>query len=1263
MKSLPTYAIRLAVLCILALATIQSFAQTDSIIQEDWVSTYSRQDSIQNIATAVHGSCIYVAGHTSAAPNGEDITIIRYSDLGDTLWVRHFNGAGNGNDRALAVTCDASGNVFVTGYVTAAGGDLDMILLKYSINGNLLWNVSYDNGGTDIALAIGADASNNIYIGGNSFGVNNDDFTVIKYDNNGVQQWVEKYDNGAVDQLVAMKVDPAGNSYATGTSDNGNDNDIATILVDPMGNTTWSVRYDALGTDDIARDIALDGNGNIYVTGLFDNSNDDMLLLSYSQSSVLQWERTFDGGLGEDEGHSIFAETGKVTVIASTQFSGTNRIAAINQYDDLGDLIWSQRIYKVIDNKQRVKIIGDDNGGYYVMFSAFNQGNFDYLVSAFTANGAERWLRLFNGANDDVDVAGDVSTDGNGNVFVTGQSYNGSAFDFATVKYSYEDLIIPPDLNGEPAGKNVVFTQNEGQIIDTDGNSRPDIKFRTYTTDPDVFVLDDFVSHLFTTMDTIHNDVDTLVRIDMTPFGETANVSEPFQFEEAEGVSNFYQAHVPKGRVGASGFHRIVYPERFDDIDMHIYSNANGLKYYFVVAPNGDPSGLQLEFTGQNSISVDGNGNLVLPTDIGTLTFVRPNAYQLDANNQIVPLSWQPSYSVGGNIVSFSINVYDPSLPLVFQMDRGAAGGGGGNENLDWSTYYGGSGAEEFHEIRATSTGTYVVGQQEAGNFPISNFFQGTNAGWKDAIILKFNGTSPAYSTYYGGADLEELDNCVSDVSGNLFVLGRTNSLTTFPTVDAGGISHFQSQQLCACPVCEDAFIGRLSPTGQLTWSTYLGGMCGVANVQTQSGGIFINSQGDIITVGLETSFSQYPTFDGGGGAYFSTTGGGFITVFDPNTLALVHSTLFDVQDIQDVHLDASDRLYITGIVNGSNVLPIVDPGGGAFMQPLYAGGLVDGFLARFDSDYSLRWSTYLGGDDRDFPHALTTDINDNLYVVGETESSNYLTQNGGGGTFFEPFFQGCGTAFSFARCDAVISKFDPNGVPLVSTYIGGTANEGAFNITVDANNTLYLVGSTGSDDLPFPSTTPNLWFSQPSLANAVDDQDDAMIYAFDQNIVHKWTTYFGGEEIDVMFSADALGATYLYTCGATNSQSTFPLQDFGSGYYQGTSGGFVDGFISRFAITSFLPTGFEEEIVDGAFSIYPNPTSSDLTISFVEQQKNVVIQVYDVSGKLLVERDLIGSSSQNVVYLNDMQLPSGMYMINIRTADFTKTAKFIVKD
>jgi hypothetical protein len=203
MKSLPTYAIRLAVLCILALATIQSFAQTDSIIQEDWVSTYSRQDSIQNIATAVHGSCIYVAGHTSAAPNGEDITIIRYSDLGDTLWVRHFNGAGNGNDRALAVTCDASGNVFVTGYVTAAGGDLDMILLKYSINGNLLWHVSYDNGGTDIALAIGADASNNIYIGGNSFGVNNDDYTIIKYDNNGVQQWVEKYDNGVVDQLVA----------------------------------------------------------------------------------------------------------------------------------------------------------------------------------------------------------------------------------------------------------------------------------------------------------------------------------------------------------------------------------------------------------------------------------------------------------------------------------------------------------------------------------------------------------------------------------------------------------------------------------------------------------------------------------------------------------------------------------------------------------------------------------------------------------------------------------------------------------------------------------------------------------------------------------------------------------------------------------------------------------------------------------------------------------------------------------------------------
>jgi len=99
--------------------------------------------------------------------NNYDILVAKYNSSGVLQWIQQYNGAGNGDDMALGLYIDASGNVYITGTVTTAT-NVDAITIKYNSSGTQQWLTTYNGTGSafDSGTDLTTDASGNVYITG-----------------------------------------------------------------------------------------------------------------------------------------------------------------------------------------------------------------------------------------------------------------------------------------------------------------------------------------------------------------------------------------------------------------------------------------------------------------------------------------------------------------------------------------------------------------------------------------------------------------------------------------------------------------------------------------------------------------------------------------------------------------------------------------------------------------------------------------------------------------------------------------------------------------------------------------------------------------------------------------------------------------------------------------------------------------------------------------------------------------------------------------
>jgi predicted house-cleaning NTP pyrophosphatase (Maf/HAM1 superfamily) len=385
---------------------------------------------------------VYVTGSSVQilpVDTGADYTTIKYSASGSELWMRLYNGPGNGNDVASALALDGAGNVYVTGGSAGAGTGSDYATIKYSASGVRLWVQRYDGpgNGSDSATAVAVDASGNVYVTGGSSG-DADDYATLKYAASGDELWVARYDGpgNRRDVATALALDRAGNVYVTGTSFGSSTDDYATLKYTASGDELWVGRYNGSGSgDDSAAAVAVDACGNVYVTG---QSGGSYATIKYDADGNPLWVTRFGNGVARA---LVVDSSGNVYVTGSSAASGASANYATVKYDTDGNQLWVARYNGPGNGEDNARALAlDASGNVYVTGESDGVPgltvNYDYATVKYDAEGNEVWVARYNGPGNSSDSATALALDGSGNVYVTGSSVGiGTGSDYATIQY------------------------------------------------------------------------------------------------------------------------------------------------------------------------------------------------------------------------------------------------------------------------------------------------------------------------------------------------------------------------------------------------------------------------------------------------------------------------------------------------------------------------------------------------------------------------------------------------------------------------------------------------------------------------------------------------------------------------------------------------------------------------------------------------------------------------------------------------------------
>ena len=248
-----------------------------------------------------------------------------------------------------------------------------------------------------------------------------------------------------------------------------------------------------------------------------------------------------------------------------------------------------------------------------------------------------------------------------------------------------------------------------------------------------------------------------------------------------------------------------------------------------------------------------------------------------------------------------------------------------------------------------------------------------------------------SYVTRIGGTGTESGNAIAVDSLGNAYIGGQTNSIN-FPIISPA-IQGSNGGTI-------DGFVAKLNSTGTaLTYSTYLGG-----SGDDLVTGIALDGSNNAYVAGI-TNSSNFPATSGA----FQTTQPGvensFVAAIKADGSAKIYATYLGgsaTDDALGIAVDSAGEAYVTGNTNSSN-FPTVNP------QQAALAGATDVFITKLNTAGSaLLFSTYFGGSLDESGVGIALDSFNDVYVTGDTASSNFPT----GGSAFQTSLQGTSDVF-----------------------------------------------------------------------------------------------------------------------------------------------------------------------------------------------------------------------------------------------------------
>ena len=530
------------------------------------------------------------------------------------------------------------------------------------------------------------------------------------------------------------------------------------------------------------------------------------------------------------------------------------------------------------------------------------------------------------------------------------------------------------------------------------------------------------------------------------------------------GHYNFYVGADPSAwRTHVPAWSSIFYRQLYEGIDLRVREQAGRLEYDLMLAPGVDARRVVVRAHGASSIDIDADGSLVLSTASGILRQTPPATWEVlpggarrDADSRF--------RKIDDERYGFEVTRHDPTLPLV--IDPG----------LVWSTFLGGSGSDPIGGVRAARDGTGDVFVATWSNSQDLVAPDGSFPGYNNSagvVRLNATGTAMVYATFIGGWHSQLLYRAlVTNAAGEVVIGGETYS-PDFPTT-AGAFDRTRAGE------SSDGFVAKLGPSGNLVFSTFLGG----TNPDNVAAVAFA-PDGQIIAGG-HTSAADFPTTPGAydrtynapnapadGGAH----GDFFIARLTADGSQLTYGTYVggpSIDSLEDLVVDPQGLVTAVGWVTGNNVQVFVSTQG-AFDSTW--NGTQDAAIARLKLDglgsADLKYASLIGGASDDNLWAVAYDPTNpqNVVVAGESWSDNYPTTAG--------VFKGNNPVFSplFPALAGIVTKFNfpasGGGSRVWSSYFGSEgferAGEGVTDVAINNAGEIILTGRT--ERSLFPTT------------------------------------------------------------------------------------------------------------------------------------------------------------------------------------------------
>jgi len=362
--------------------------------------------------------------HSSSlhANNRAIINLPTISNINSFEW--NTTWGSSGDDRGNGIVLDDSGNIYITGNNYADG-----LLLKYNSSGSLLWNKRGGDSSSDVGNGIALDASGNVFITGYtwSYGESYNAAFLLKYDSAGKFQWNKIWGLYPEEKGFGIALDGLGNIFITGytrSSEVAASRDVSLSKYDSSGNLQWYTTWGGSDKDE-GRGIAVDGSGNIFITGYTWSHGTDIytlkynfFLLKYNSSGNLLWDITWDGS-DDDYGQGIAVDTwGYVYITGSTQ--------------------------------------------------SYREDNYDIFLLKYDSSGNLLLDKTWGGSRND--HGNGIALDSSGNAFITGYTYSyGAGYtDLVLLKY---ELDTDNDGLSDNSEVNTYFTDSNNSDTDGDGLS------------------------------------------------------------------------------------------------------------------------------------------------------------------------------------------------------------------------------------------------------------------------------------------------------------------------------------------------------------------------------------------------------------------------------------------------------------------------------------------------------------------------------------------------------------------------------------------------------------------------------------------------------------------------------------------------------------------------------------------------------------------------------------------------------------------------